>query len=262
MNDNYLKGRKWEHLIKHYMPHLRIFNFQHHRKIPFKYPETCQQLIKQLSLYKDSTRGLFSSIKPYKRKDLHLNYINNQCKSSRLIENSFNSVRHTYIGNQYKSLLSTIVSTESISIPHFYTFNERNMSCDIIIKMLQLTPNCYKLKLESLSSIESNEDFQYLSKKTKIQDVTIKLCTFEDIQFLIKLYCRLEYLHINVYDKDSQPIISYILDKNENNPYLHLLNIQSSSDPWDVKIINSATAVRQSNEVSYDMIDMIFIKNL
>ncbi|CAF4319785.1 unnamed protein product, partial [Adineta steineri] len=34
-----------------------------------------------------------------KRKDLHLNYINNQCKSSRLIENSFNSVRHTYIGN-------------------------------------------------------------------------------------------------------------------------------------------------------------------
>ncbi|CAF4045033.1 unnamed protein product [Adineta steineri] len=128
--------------------------------------------------------------------------------------------------------------------------------------MLQLTPICYKLELESLSSIESNEDFQYLSKKTKIQDVTIKLCTVEDIQFLIKLCCRLEYIHINVSDKDSQPIISHVLDKKENNPYLHLLNIQSSSDPWDVKIINSITAVRKLNEVSYDMIGMIFIKNL
>ncbi|CAF4205803.1 unnamed protein product [Adineta steineri] len=139
------------------MPHLRIFNFQRHYKIPFKYPETY------------STRGLFSSIKPYRRKDLHLNYINNQCKSSRLIENNFDSIRHIFIGNRYKSLLSTIVSTESISIPDVIqltfdedgpihddfiqnlsnssihlsqitkmTFNKRTMSCDIIIKILQV----------------------------------------------------------------------------------------------------------------------------
>ncbi|CAF0984149.1 unnamed protein product [Adineta steineri] len=128
--------------------------------------------------------------------------------------------------------------------------------------MLQLTPNCYKLKLKILSSIESNENFQYLSKKNKVQDVLIKLCTFEDIQFLIKLCCRLEYLHINVSDKGSQSIISHVLDKKEKNPYLHLLNIQSSSDLWDEEIINSTTTVRQSNEVSYDMMDMIFIKYL
>ncbi|CAF0820122.1 unnamed protein product [Adineta steineri] len=134
------------------------------------------------------------------------------------------------------------------------TFNKWNMSCDIIIKMLQLTPNRYKLKLKSLSSIEYNEDFQYLPKKNKIQDVTRKLCTFADIQFLIKLCCRLKYLHINVSDKGSQPIISYLLDSKEKNPYLHLLNIQSSNDLWNEKIINSISAVRQLNEVSYDMI--------
>ncbi|CAF1147007.1 unnamed protein product [Adineta steineri] len=208
----------------------------------------------------------FSSIEyliidSYSGKDLHSSCINNQCKSSCLIKDNFNSVHHTFIGNRYKSLLSTVVSTESISIPNVIqltfdedapiyddfiqylsnssihlsqitkmTFNKRNMPCDIIIKMLQLTPNCYKLKVEILSSIESNEDFQCLSKKNKIQDVTIKLCTVEDIQFLIKLCCRLEYIHINVSDKDSQPIISYLLDSKEKNPYLHLLNIQSSSD--------------------------------
>ncbi|CAF4255633.1 unnamed protein product, partial [Adineta steineri] len=166
-----------------------------------------------------STRGLFSSIKSY-RKDLHLSCINNQCKSSRLIKNNFSSVRHAYIGNHYKSLLSTTVSAESVSITNVIqlTFDEDTPLYDDFIQNLSNS----SIHLSQITKMTFN-------KRTMSCDIIIKIL------------------------QDSQPIISYLLNKKENNSYLHLLNIQSSSDPWDVKIINLLTAVRQLNEVSYDM---------
>ncbi|UJR17676.1 hypothetical protein I4U23_004573 [Adineta vaga] len=234
-----------------------------------------------------SNQGLFYSIEPYRRKDYILNNIANQCNYSYHSKNNLDAVRHIHIEHRFA------IDNHSVNIPHAneVTFGKNvyisreviaNLNNSIIplsrltkitidsdyislyniINVLCLTPNCRKLTLTSLSyderelvSIQYNENFQNLSQKNTMKDVTVKSCTFEEIQLVVNLFRQLEHLTINVSQKDFQSIVKYLLNTNENIRYLHSLYIRSTNDIWIEKLMNIIKEIRQDDEVFINIIN-------
>ncbi|CAF5071155.1 unnamed protein product, partial [Rotaria sp. Silwood1] len=101
---------------------------------------------------------------------------------------------------------------------HYFSFEQ-------LIELLQFTPNVHVLKLESILlyrtdsvSIQQNELSKLVSNMNTITKVTIsKEITLEKIQLLTTVFPRMEYLTINLYKQDLQPIAQFLLSKSNNN---------------------------------------------
>ncbi|CAF3745420.1 unnamed protein product [Rotaria sp. Silwood1] len=101
---------------------------------------------------------------------------------------------------------------------HYFSFEQ-------LIELLQFTPNVHVLKLDSILlyrtdsvSIQQNELSKLVSNMNTITKVTIsKEITLEKIQLLTTVFPRMEYLTINLYKQDLQPIAQFLLSKSNNN---------------------------------------------
>ncbi|CAF4947184.1 unnamed protein product, partial [Rotaria sp. Silwood1] len=119
-----------------------------------------------------------------------------------------------------------------------------HFSFEQLIDLLQFTPNVHVLKLDSILlyrtdsvSIQQNELSKLVSNMNTITKVTIiKEITLEKIQLLTTVFPRMEYLTINLYKEDLQPIARFLLSKSNNNTrYLSSLCISKQRN--DLMII-------------------------
>jgi len=109
---------------------------------------------------------------------------------------------------------------------------------DEIVKLLRFTPNLHTLKLDHLSTyetslklIQESDAFQYLSNKNKIINLEIRLwCSLEEIQLIVNLFPKLEYLKIGVCRKEIEQIVRYLFTNN-NNKTCHLFFLCISQIP-------------------------------
>jgi hypothetical protein len=98
-------------------------------------------------------------------------------------------------------------------------------SFEQLIELLQFTPNVHTLELDSIVlnrtdslSIQQNQLSQLVSKTNIITKVTIsKEMTLEKIQLLTVVFPRMEYLTINLFKDDLEPIARFLLSKSNNN---------------------------------------------
>ncbi|CAF4160252.1 unnamed protein product [Rotaria sordida] len=105
------------------------------------------------------------------------------------------------------------------------TIKCHRFSFEQLIELLQFTPNIHVLKLDSILlyrtdsvSIQQNELSKLVSNMNTITKVTInKEVTLEKIQLLTTIFSRMEYLTINLYKEDLQPIARFLLSKSNNN---------------------------------------------
>ncbi|CAF3324483.1 unnamed protein product [Rotaria socialis] len=114
------------------------------------------------------------------------------------------------------------------------TIECHHFSFEQLIELLQFAPNVHALKLDSIIlyrtdsvSIQQKELSKLVSNMNTITKVTIsKEITLEKIQLLTTVFPRMEYLTINLYKQDLQPIAQYLLSKsNSNTRYLSSLCI-------------------------------------
>jgi hypothetical protein len=105
------------------------------------------------------------------------------------------------------------------------------LAIEEIVELLHVTPNIHTLKLEFLPidpiNSESNELFQIVSTTNTVRNITIgRESTLENIQLLVTLFPRLEYLTVNLFKENLQSIARFLLSKsNDNTRYLSLLCI-------------------------------------
>ncbi|CAF3163652.1 unnamed protein product, partial [Rotaria sp. Silwood2] len=105
------------------------------------------------------------------------------------------------------------------------TIECHHFSFEQLIELLQFTHNIHVLKLDSILlyrtdsvSIQQNELSKLVSNMNTITKVTIsKEITLEKIQLLTTVFPRMEYLTINLYKQDLQPIARFLLSKSNNN---------------------------------------------
>jgi hypothetical protein len=94
-----------------------------------------------------------------------------------------------------------------------------------LIELLQFTHNVHVLKLDSIVlnrtnavSIQQNQLFQLVSNMNTITKVTInKESNLEKVQLLTAVFPRMEYLKINLFKQDLEPIVRFLLSKGNNN---------------------------------------------
>ncbi|CAF1233529.1 unnamed protein product [Rotaria sp. Silwood1] len=124
------------------------------------------------------------------------------------------------------------------------TIECHHFSFEQLIELLQFTPNVHVLKLDSILlyrtnslSIQQNDLSKLVSKINTITKVTIsKEITLEKIQLFTTVFPRIEYLTINLYKEDLQPIARFLLSKSHNNTrYLSSLCISKQRN--DLMII-------------------------
>ena len=114
------------------------------------------------------------------------------------------------------------------------TLNCHNLTFEQLIELFQFTENVHTLKMISiiLNGIDSvamqqSKIFEIASKTNTVRKVIIdKTIRFEQIQLLVALFPRLEYLIIDLYKQDLKSIARHLLSKSSNNtPHLCLLCI-------------------------------------
>jgi hypothetical protein len=101
------------------------------------------------------------------------------------------------------------------------TIKCHRFSFEQLIELLQFTPNVHILKLDSILlyrtdsiSIQQNQLSQLVSSMNTITKITIsKEITLEKIQLLTAVFPRMEYLTINLYKKDLEAIVRFLLSK-------------------------------------------------
>ncbi|CAF2917603.1 unnamed protein product [Rotaria sp. Silwood2] len=101
-----------------------------------------------------------------------------------------------------------------------------------IIQLLRFTPNLYALKLDylpfsgiNLNVIKQNEVFQYVSNRNKIKILDFRVWySLNEIQLVVNLFPRLEYLKIGLNRKEIQSIVRFLLSKtNVKTQYVFFL---------------------------------------
>jgi hypothetical protein len=94
-------------------------------------------------------------------------------------------------------------------------------SFEQILHLIRFTPNLHAFKFSLLSlreinskSIEQSEIFQYVSKTNQIRNLELRTdSTLEEIQLIVKLFPRLEYLKIAMKKEDIYKIVRFLLSK-------------------------------------------------
>ncbi|CAF1584378.1 unnamed protein product [Rotaria sp. Silwood1] len=239
----YLNADRWEQLISTYMLNLLVFDFQ----LSYQYQWFFDHHYHQITW---SNAAVFYSRNPYRRKDYVLyDELVENIWSSRFDINE-DSIHHICIHstNMIKKSIdhfpnaTKLTFCKTFEVPrdliiidlirllplkqltkltiecHYFSFEQ-------LIELLQFTPNVHVLKLESILlyrtdsvSIQQNELSKLVSNMNTITKVTIsKEITLEKIQLLTTVFPRMEYLTINLYKQDLQPIAQFLLSKSNNN---------------------------------------------
>ena len=95
-----------------------------------------------------------------------------------------------------------------------------------MIDILCFTPNLHMLSFESmplykndhLADVEQWENFRRVSETNQIRHVTFRdKCTLEKVKLLVALCPRVQYLSISTLVRTLEPIIRFLLDKNNTN---------------------------------------------
>ncbi|CAF3112325.1 unnamed protein product [Rotaria sp. Silwood2] len=219
-DERFLNAKRWEKLIMSYMPYLRIFDISH------------QDSMKNDLRYHDYTY--------YGKPDDQI--------CSNIQEKNLNSVKHLYIAseatgddcvNYFPNVneLSIEVSVNSISATLHRMIPLRQLTKLVInsyvhqmkdiINLLRFTPNVHTLSFNLLCLYDmnihfnkQNEKFQYVLKKNKIQNLILsEECLFSEIQFIVYLFPRLEYLKAEMKKKEIEQIIRFLLSKTHNKTH-------------------------------------------
>ena len=111
-----------------------------------------------------------------------------------------------------------------------------------LIELLQFTPNVHVLELDSVVlnrtnavSIQQNQLSQLVSNMNTITKVTInKESNLEKIQLLTAIFPRMEYLTINLFKQDLEPIVRFLLSKDNNNNTRYLSSLCISKQRHDL----------------------------
>jgi len=146
------------------------------------------------------------------------------------LSNSFQE-DHCSLSNDLNRVLPLIQLTKlNINSEHF-CFTE-------LIELLCFTPNIHTMKIASIR-FYSRPSKAYETYNNSIRNVTVdKLCTLKEIKLLVHFCSRIECLTINIHVKDFDPIIPFLLTK--NNPetrHLFLLCLTNVTNLLSVKIL-------------------------
>jgi hypothetical protein len=132
------------------------------------------------------------------------------------------------LDNPVVTSLNVIISLKQLTK---LTLDYHRLPIEQVIKLLHVTPNIHTLKFDFLPIYPVNskpsELFQIVSTTNTVTNITIsRESTLENIQLLVALFPRLEYLTINLYKENLQSIARFLLSKsNENTRHLSLLCI-------------------------------------
>jgi hypothetical protein len=193
----------------------------------------------------------------FRRKDYVLYEEPNKNIGLHHLESNKNSVHHVHIHstnamNQYVGEFANATELalgDTFNIPResiatslhriipLKQLSKLNVNChrfpfEQVIELLHVTPNIHTLKLDSILlyrtdsvSIQQNDIFRLVSNTNTIINVTIdKESTLDKIQLLVALFPRLQYLTINLYEKDWESIARFLLLKlNDNTRHLSSL---------------------------------------
>ena len=116
-----------------------------------------------------------------------------------------------------------------------------------VIKILYHTPNTHTLMLKSMAcykrrddytSIQQSEEFQFVSNKNNIENVTCDTaCKLEQIKLIVALCPRMKYFTINRRTNHIESIIRFLLDKtNPNTRHLCVLGFSRVWNNWCDKL--------------------------
>jgi hypothetical protein len=172
-------------------------------------------------------------------------------------ENNLNSVKQVFIGN--KRITSDFINyfpnaTELtiqycfdrfdkplIPILHRIVPLEQLTKLDIglvyfpfeqMVELISLTPNLHTLKLHVLSInetcsklIKQTDIFRYVFKTNKIRNLEFNCPTLKDMQFLVDLFPRLEYLKIGMDKQTIEEILRFLFTNRNKLSHLFFLCI-------------------------------------
>ena len=152
---------------------------------------------------------------------------------------TFDIHRHSIVDN-----LNRIITLQQLIK---LTINCYNLPFEQMIELLQFTSNINTLKFNSMLlsqidsiSIQQNDVFKLVSKMNIVTNLTIeKEITLKQIQLLVVLFSRLEYLKIDLSEGTFKSIIQFLLSKsNDNTRYLSSLCI-SKQDKHFMEILTN-----------------------
>ena len=114
--------------------------------------------------------------------------------------------------------LNRVVCLQKLTKLDIHCFN---FSFQQIIKLIRYTPNLHTLKINVLPFIEINSRliqqsriFQYVSNTNRIKYLDFhENCTLKQIQFIVKLFPKLEYLKIGMKKVEIHQIVHFLLSK-------------------------------------------------
>ncbi|CAF1573541.1 unnamed protein product [Rotaria sp. Silwood1] len=201
-------------------------------------------------IWKDQPdNGIFYSIAPYRRKDYVYHWESNEPICSRIQKEDYHLVKHLYICSKEikDNYISYFPNVNQLTIKHHFETSNDSISKSLrrmiplkqltklviecykftfteIIQLLRFTPNLYALKLDylpfgdiNLNVIKQNKVFQYVSNRNKIKILDFRVwCSFDEIQLVVNLFPRLEYLKIGLNRKEIQSIVRFLLSKPNN----------------------------------------------
>ncbi|CAF4720227.1 unnamed protein product [Rotaria sp. Silwood1] len=231
----YLNADRWEQLISTHMLNLRIFDFQLSYRIldSNRERQEFETLINKFNStfwiehqwffdhhYHQMTwsnTAIFCSRNPYSTNMIKKS-IDNFPNATKLTFCETFEVSRDLIAMDLNRFLPLQQLTKLTIECHHFSFEQ-------LIELLQFTPNVHVLKLDSILlyrtdsvSIQQNELSKLVSNMNTITKVTIsKEITLEKIQLLTTVFPRMEYLTINLYKQDLQPIAQFLLSKSNNN---------------------------------------------
>ncbi|CAF3739137.1 unnamed protein product [Rotaria sp. Silwood1] len=250
----YLNADRWEQLISTHMLNLRIFDFQLSYRIldSNRERQEFETLINKFNStfwiehqwffdhhYHQMTwsnTAIFCSRNPYSTNMIKKSIDNFPNATKLTFCKTFEVSRDLIVMDLNRFLPLQQLTKLTIECHHF--------SFEQLIELLQFTPNVHVLKLDSILlyrtdslSIQQNDLSKLVSKINTITNVTIsKEITSEKIQLFTTVFPRIEYLTINLYKEDLQPIARFLLSKSNNNTrYLSSLCISKQRN--DLMII-------------------------
>ncbi|CAF1281594.1 unnamed protein product [Rotaria sordida] len=197
--------------------------------------------------------GIFYSTNPYRRKDYTFYWELDKQICPHLQENNLNSVKRLLIRNKrttsdfvnyfpnateltisycfersdepFIPILHRIVPLEHLTKLHiglvYFPFEQ-------MVELISLTPNLHTLKLHVLfinetcsKLIKQTDIFRYVLKTNKITNLEFNCPTLKDIQFLVDLFPRLEYIKIGMDNQRMKEILRFLFT-NISNKLSHL----------------------------------------
>ncbi|CAF3520128.1 unnamed protein product [Rotaria sp. Silwood1] len=235
-NIMYLDANRWQRLILQYLPYLQKFEFEYDENIShiFQLGQYHQQINRftssfwlkqqwylQLQIYSlpFSNNRITYSIHSYRKKWYHVyEHIKNDIQQDNSIDITSQNIRNSLISynrgvelivinycdfEQYQSFIENIKSLFQLVQITCLNIDLSYLSIDLFINFICNLPNLDSLSMSCLPLLELNissetqSKLQLISNQNKITKVNLeKLVDIKEVQFIIKLCPRLEFLQV------------------------------------------------------------------